>query len=673
MWPLIKKELKVHIASPIAAVTFSLFLFLTGFAFTTQMTQPSLQHLPEASLRGMVYFMAVIFLFLAPLLTMKTFAEEKKIGTIELLKTSPLSDPSIVMGKFFSVLVLYTLLLLMTMEYPAFISFSGEPDPGPMILSYVGLFLMGAAFLAAGIFCSVVTQSQMIAAVLTFVLLLTLWFFGEAGEGIGEKISVSRHLESFSLGVLDLGDVAYYLLFAVLFLFLATRYLAGKSWINTVIFASIVIASSAFLYRFLERSPVRWDATANRDFTLSEQTDSTLKTLKEEVKVFAFFRRGDDPDSLFIRRKVDDVLREYAKRSSRIAYRLVNPDSEIEQATQYNITTDGTIVFLSGRNRKDIYQSQLFDYSRMSEATLPEFVGEGLFTNALLKVIQEKSSRIYFLEGHGERGLGDPSPVGYSQTRDYLLKNNYEVRGLNLVEARKIPTDCDLLIVAGPGKQIPSSEDRLINDYLRQGHGGLLVLGEPQPLSLLGETLDTVGIRWNRGLVLDPERHFLLGSHYPSPVMETHEITKGLQDINPIFSTVRSLQIDEKKGRSSARLLRTSNAARDETQRAGPLTIGAISVSESDSMRGKAIVIGDSDFASNALIQAPGNLDLFLNMVGWLIGEKEQVTIRPKTPEFRTLTMTPFRARLIAYFSQLCYPLLILSLGGGYWLKRRRQ
>ncbi|MBI2082111.1 MAG: ABC transporter permease [Deltaproteobacteria bacterium] len=230
MWSLLKKELKIHIASPVAAVTFALFLFLTGFAFTAHMTEPSPQNLPEASMRGMTYFMAVIFVFLTPLLTMRGFAEERKIGTIELLKTSPLSDRAIVFGKYFSVWILYAALLFLTLEYPIFILLSGEPDPGPLTLSYLGLLLMGGAFLAAGIFCSVVTQSQVIAAVFSFVLLLTLWFLGEVGGVLGEKISVSSHLESFSIGVLDLGDISYYLLFTFLFLFLTVRYLRAEKW-----------------------------------------------------------------------------------------------------------------------------------------------------------------------------------------------------------------------------------------------------------------------------------------------------------------------------------------------------------------------------------------------------------------------------------------------------------
>ncbi|MBI2082110.1 MAG: GldG family protein [Deltaproteobacteria bacterium] len=463
--------------------------------------------------------------------------------------------------------------------------------------------------------------------------------------------------------------------------------MAIKKLTSSLIFTVVVIAAGILLYGIVDRASIRFDTTANRELTLSEQTLSTLNNLDRDVKILAFFRRGEDLDAVFIRRKVDDILKEYSTHSSRVSYRMVDPDTEVEAATQHRISTDGTIVFQSGENRKEIYQSQLFDYSRLSEAALPEFVGEGLFTNAILKVTQEKSFTVCFLEGHGERGLNDPSPAGYSGAQDYLKKNNYEIQILNLVKTSKLSDDCHLLIVSGPKKEIPPSEDRFIGRYLQKGRGALLVLGESQLPPLLAETLRSLGLAWNHDFVFDPERHFLLGPHYPSPQMESHEVTKGLQDLNPIFSSVRSLEMNEKKGRKNTSLFTTSKAAWGELQLvegteprfdkgidiAGPLKIGVISESETDPAAGRVIVVGDSDFASNALIQAPGNLDLFLNIVGWLVGEKEQVTIRPKTPEFRTITMTPGRARFIAYFSQVGYPLLILSSGVIYWLRRRKR
>ncbi len=228
MLALIQKEIRVLFALPIFAVAAGLFLFLTGFVFTASVTQG--HPLPEASIRGMIYFMALVLLFIAPLLTMRSFAEEKKLGTMELLKTSPISDLKIVLAKYLGLLFLLGLILLLTVEFPIFILLTGDPDLWPMVLAYLGLFLLGGSFIAIGLFMSVLTQSQIIAALLTFVATILLWFLGEMGGEIGRKISIIEPIQSFSLGVLDAADLAYYLLMIFVFLFLTWRVLEAERW-----------------------------------------------------------------------------------------------------------------------------------------------------------------------------------------------------------------------------------------------------------------------------------------------------------------------------------------------------------------------------------------------------------------------------------------------------------
>ncbi|MBI4196205.1 MAG: GldG family protein [Deltaproteobacteria bacterium] len=455
---------------------------------------------------------------------------------------------------------------------------------------------------------------------------------------------------------------------------------------NAVVLTIAVLAIAVVTYGIVDRLHLRWDLTANRDFSLSEQTEKILKNLDQEVKILAFFRRGEDLDDLFIRRRIDDLLKEYSSRSSKISYRLVDPDLEIELAVQYNITTDGTIVFLSGKNRKEIYKSALFDYSQASEKSLPAFVGEGLFTNALLKVKEKNAAVVCFLEGHEERSLKETTPAGFSQIGDYLKKNNYDVKTLNLVTEQKVPKDCSLLVIAGPQKNIASAEEEVVNNYLAKSRP-LLLLGDPLTPATPTGVLEKLGLAWNNDLVLDPERHFLLGPHYPAPILSDHKITQGLQEMNPILSLARSLQIikkEEKGPQVVETLLTSTDEAWGETNlqegseprfdkvsdARGPLTLG-VAVKRDE--KPLAIVVGDSNFAANELIQAPGNLDLFLNMVGWLVGDEEKVAIRPKTPEFRNINLTPAKVVFIQYFTQAGYPLLVLATGGIYWWRRKRR
>ena len=228
MRSLIKKELKIQFSSPVAAVVTALFLFLTGMAFSAGLIQPTPTHLPEASLRGIVYFMAVVLLFLCPLLTMRTLAEERHQGTIEILKTAPLTDRQIVLGKFFGIVILLALMLALTAEYPIFLALTGDPDPGPLILSYLGLFLLGAANCSVGLLASALTRNQIVAALVNFVLLLTLWFLPDLLGPVGEALSPVEHIHNFSLGVIDLKDLLYYLFFTAAFLLITIQKLEAE-------------------------------------------------------------------------------------------------------------------------------------------------------------------------------------------------------------------------------------------------------------------------------------------------------------------------------------------------------------------------------------------------------------------------------------------------------------
>lgn len=429
--------------------------------------------------------------------------------------------------------------------------------------------------------------------------------------------------------------------------------------IRSIFLIVSVVCITLILYTFLDKKHIRWDFTANKDFSFSKQTIDTLKNLTQEVKITAFFSRGEDWDDVFIRRKVDDVLREYAVQSSKIIYKMTGLDADTTLATQYKISTDGTIVFELGKSKKEIYKSQLFDYSHAEEDSPPDFIGEGLFTNALLKVTAISQKKICVLSGHGERNFEDPEAAGLSLAREYLIKNNYEVLPLSLVTSHIIPPECPILLVAGPKDQFLKSEDQLIHEWI-QKKGRLLLLSDPQTPPPFLETLKSLKVHLGNQVVLDPERHFILGPQYPAPILSDHPITKDLKGENPILFSARSLTQETES--EEAHFLKTS-------PQAGSLTLGV--ALRKKNAQPLAVVVGDSDFVSNSLIHAPGNLDLFLNMVSWLVGDEDQITIRPKIPDFRNITLTAKKARFIAWWTQLIYPLLILLGVGSIWFRRR--
>jgi ABC-type uncharacterized transport system involved in gliding motility auxiliary subunit len=481
-----------------------------------------------------------------------------------------------------------------------------------------------------------------------------------------------------------------------------------KYGINAVLLTLGVAVAVVLIYALMERYRVRLDFTQHKEFSFSEQTNRALNSLNREVRITAFMRRGNSLDEALIREKVNDVLTEYQARNSKIDWQMVDPDVDIEPAVQYQITTDGTIVFQSGPNRKDVYKSQLFGYSK-------SFVGESLFTNAILKVTRDRQDELCFLGGHGERSVNDITPTGLNEVRGYLQKNNYKVDTFTLVTTRKVPLHCDLLVIFAPEKQLPPEDDESIRDWVKQGRKLLLFLEPygPLPLPLTSQYL---GLESKSNLVIDSRKHFVLGPQYPSPVMQGHEVTRDLAGVTPVFATARGLVVTEMDGFESTAIMKTTPQAWEETELSGktanldpqdikgPLTLAwalrkvrkhALSETEpSETIFDKknassaprsgiapaekvssplSIIVGDADFASNGWLKSPGNVDLFLNMVGWLIGDENQITIRPSAPEFRNLTLTAAQTQFVFYFAQFCYPAVVLAIGGFFLVRRRNR
>jgi len=250
-FPVFKKELGAFFLSPIAYVVMTIFLVLSGYFFYSTLAYYSLISLQAIQNPYMVsglnlttglispFFgnIAVITMLIIPMLTMRLFAEEKKNGTIELLFTYPLRDIEILLGKFFAAMVVYLIPVAITLAYIAFVGTITDLAVGPILAGYLGLVLMGAAFIALGVLISSTTENQIIAVITTFGLLLLLWVVGWAANftspllgKILNELSLVRHFESFSKGVINIKDVVFYLSFIFFCLFVTGRILESKRW-----------------------------------------------------------------------------------------------------------------------------------------------------------------------------------------------------------------------------------------------------------------------------------------------------------------------------------------------------------------------------------------------------------------------------------------------------------
>jgi len=228
------KEFKSYVSSPMAYIVIAVFLLGTGYFFATgtaTFTQTSL-----GGFLGNMFYVAIILLLIA-VLTMRLLAEERKLGTIELLLTAPVKDSEIILGKFLGSLGIVLVMIILTFYFPVLLYIYGDPDFGPIASSYLGLFLISCAALAIGIFASSLTSNQIIAVVVAGGILLGLWFLGYATSSLPQSLgnvvgyfSLSSYWPSFVEGVIDTRGIVYYLSITVLFLFLAIRSLENSRW-----------------------------------------------------------------------------------------------------------------------------------------------------------------------------------------------------------------------------------------------------------------------------------------------------------------------------------------------------------------------------------------------------------------------------------------------------------
>ena len=227
------KEIQIYFSSPTAYIVGTIFLALAGFFFARDLGGL----FPEASLSSFFQGATIVLVLLAPVLTMRLMAEEQKLGTIELLLTSPVRDWEVVVGKYIASLVFMVATLALTLYYAVLLFAFADPDPGPIYSGYLGLFMYGAAALAVGLLTSTLTSNQIVAAAVAMGILLVLYFADAASGSLGNtastiigQVGIKSHFDDFARGIIDTRHVVYYICFVAFFLFLTIRALEVRRW-----------------------------------------------------------------------------------------------------------------------------------------------------------------------------------------------------------------------------------------------------------------------------------------------------------------------------------------------------------------------------------------------------------------------------------------------------------
>ncbi|MCD6505616.1 GldG family protein [Candidatus Poribacteria bacterium] len=431
------------------------------------------------------------------------------------------------------------------------------------------------------------------------------------------------------------------------------------------------------------------DLTSEKLFTLTDQTKEVLKQVKEPIKVLAFFSEDEtNPRFVKMRKDAKDLLDRYEKGCKLLEVQWIDPFVDREMADKYKVDYNGTVVFEMGKRRETVTETD-----------------EQKFTNAIYKLIKGEVKKIYFLRGHDEKAPDDyDERKGYSDAREALENQNFEVKDLYLAAVGEVPSDCAALVIAGPQKPLSDVEVRAIERYLNRG-GKLLVMIDPPSdrFPKLVKLLDKWGVKVGNDLVVDRN---ILASYLDPRVplvrdFEYHVITKHLSPVPFSFScsvtpedklpervTVTSLaKTTPAEGVSWGETSRKKFKYDPDKDTKPPVSL-AVAVEktapprkagegETSSQKQKKpltrmVVVGDSDFASNQFFKNTGGGDLFLNSISWLTMEEDLIKIRAQKPENRDLRpISPGEARLVQLMSIFVIPFLVFAAGVIVWWTRR--
>ncbi len=448
----------------------------------------------------------------------------------------------------------------------------------------------------------------------------------------------------------------------------------------------------------------RFDLTRTAYYSLSDKTHAVLNGLTSRLDILVFIDAERSP----VYDDVKNLLAEYENASPKVHVQYISPyknPARTEQLfSQYGVSlSEDVVVFDYEGRQKYVRDYDLADYDFSDAAfgtgsgRVTAFKGEQAFTSAILALTSPEKQKVHFLTGHGEKSLENFEEKGLSNLAKFLGRENLDPLPLSLAGFESIPRECRLLVIAGPQTTLTDREVSMIRRFLKR-NGRLLFLTDPLQKSGLESLLADWDVLVDDDIVVEPVR--LLNMEFLTTELNVfrylpHPITREMGDLVTTFSYVRSVR-PRKDGREDAdrptvtalaetsprawgeRNVREKRARFDEgTDLRGPVSIavavelGAIPDVEVDVGSTRAVVFGDSDFISNAML-SQANLTLFLGAVNWLLDREALIAIGPKTPQEYRLVLTPVQLRNVFLGAVLGLPLVVLIFGAWIWWRRRR-
>jgi ABC-type uncharacterized transport system involved in gliding motility auxiliary subunit len=448
-----------------------------------------------------------------------------------------------------------------------------------------------------------------------------------------------------------------------------TKYAAYATVYILVVIGVVVIANV-----LADRYNKSYDGTANKRYSLSEQTAKIIKGLKTNATITYY-----DQSTRFEHAK--DLLGQYANLSPRVKVAYVDPEKNPQEARAANIRSFGTAVVQVG--------------AKTDEAK--SLTEEGI-TGAFIRDLKNNTRTVCFTTGSGEHQIDNSDRNGYSRFKDLLSKDGYEAKSIDLLQKAEVPSDCTALVVAGPTRDYQQPEVDAIKKYVEDGGRAMFMLDPPLKLGRdevadndsLTAVLQSWGVTLDKDLILDLNPIGQMVGLGPQVALVTsysaQPIVNEMKGTATGFPLSRSMQVKNGDKTSVQKLFDSSQSSLATDQlnspkvdpnnpknRKGPLTIAAAGTYNTgkENSQGRFVVVGSSEWAANSFINFNGNSDLALNAVNWLTSDEDLISIRPKEQEDRRVTMTRAQLSLVRGISQFLLPLVVVVAGVAVWWKRR--
>jgi ABC-type uncharacterized transport system involved in gliding motility auxiliary subunit len=473
----------------------------------------------------------------------------------------------------------------------------------------------------------------------------------------------------------------------------------AKSGAYLTVYVAVAFAILAAINYLAVQYNKNYDATQGKLYSLSDQTLKVLGNLDRDVKIYYFDRK------LQFQRARDTLVR-YSNGSNKVTVEYIDPDSQPELAQAMNVRSYGTVFVEMGATREPA-----------------DSINEEDVTNAIIKAIKGKEKKACLLAGHGEAAPDDQQREGFSAAKQQIEGANYVTETISLLERPEIPSDCTLLILAGPDKDYLEPEIDILRKYV-EGGGRALFLVDYQKSPRLVELVASWGVRVNNDVVVDVSGiGQLFGGGPLAPLVaqyESHPIADGMGGVATFFPMTRSVEPGESVAHwSVSKLFSTTPNSfateelevndgelvrHEDKERQGPISVGVaatFAVPESETnppaaadaetkdesgetkaqdesnpledeeKQGRVVVLGTSRLARNSFIGLGGNADLFLNTLNWLSSDEDLISIRPKQPDNTPLDVSAAEMRRILLGTVFGLPLLIIVAGIRVWWMRR--